>query len=192
MHGGLEGSRYLNFKPCCAMSLVIIHFSSSLCPPPPVHSPFHWPLFTCLHGNDFCFPVLACLLLMCTKLLQLLPSLPATFSSSLPPFVSSPPLPFLSPFLPPSLISSLPSPPFHTDASVSQVAIAWLLYQPSVVSVVIGARTVEQLEDNMQSVNLQLSKEEVSPQSLQHNTFLLSTVESLGTSSILSLIARCP
>ena len=110
--------------------------------------------------------------------------------SSTLPFSS---LPLFHPSFPLSLPPSFPyfvppSPPFHTDASVSQVAIAWLLYQPSVVSVVIGARTVEQLEDNLQSVNLQLSKEEVSPQSLPHNTFILSTVESLGI-SILPLIA---
>ena len=94
------------------------------------------------------------------------------FPLSLPPF---PPLihpSSLPSSLPLLLPSFLPSSLFHTDASVSQVAIAWLLYQPSVVSVVIGARTVEQLEDNLQSVNLQLSKEEVSPQSLPHNTLL--------------------
>ena len=50
----------------------------------------------------------------------------------------------------------------HTGASVSQIAIAWLLHQPCVNSVVIGVRTLEQLEDNLQSVNIQLSKEEVS------------------------------
>ena len=48
------------------------------------------------------------------------------------------------------------------DATVSQVAIAWLLHRPSVASVVIGARTLEQLEENLQSVNLHFSKEEVS------------------------------
>lgn len=47
------------------------------------------------------------------------------------------------------------------DATVSQVSIAWLLHRPSVASVVIGARTLEQLEENLQSVNLHLSKEEV-------------------------------
>lgn len=47
------------------------------------------------------------------------------------------------------------------DATVSQVAIAWLLHRPSVASVVIGARTLEQLEENLQSVNLHFSKEEV-------------------------------
>ena len=44
---------------------------------------------------------------------------------------------------------------------MSQVAIAWLLHQPTVASVVIGARTMEQLEDNLNSVNVKLTKEEV-------------------------------
>ena len=51
---------------------------------------------------------------------------------------------------------------FCADATVSQVAIAWLLHRPSVASVVIGARTLEQLEENLHSVNLQFSREEVS------------------------------
>ena len=50
---------------------------------------------------------------------------------------------------------------YLVDATVSQVAIAWLLHRPSVASVVIGARTLEQLEENLQSVNVHLSKEEV-------------------------------
>lgn len=53
---------------------------------------------------------------------------------------------------------------FFSDATVSQVSIAWLLYQPTVASVVIGARTLEQLEENMRAVNVDLSKEEVSLQ----------------------------
>ena len=54
---------------------------------------------------------------------------------------------------------SLPSP--LLGASVAQIAIAWLLYQPSVASVVIGARTMEQLEDNLQAASVELTKEEV-------------------------------
>lgn len=49
-----------------------------------------------------------------------------------------------------------------SDATVSQVAIAWLLSRPCVSSVVIGARTIEQLEENISSVNLNLTDEEVS------------------------------
>lgn len=37
------------------------------------------------------------------------------------------------------------------DASASQVALAWLLRQPAVTSVILGARTVEQLDDNLGS-----------------------------------------
>ncbi|XP_003382666.2 PREDICTED: uncharacterized protein LOC100631598 [Amphimedon queenslandica] len=48
------------------------------------------------------------------------------------------------------------------DASVAQVAIAWLLHQPAVSSVVIGARTVSQLQDNLKAAQLKLDPEEVS------------------------------
>jgi aryl-alcohol dehydrogenase-like predicted oxidoreductase len=43
--------------------------------------------------------------------------------------------------------------------SAAQAAIAWLLRKPSVVSPVIGARTPEQLEDNIGSVDIALSDE---------------------------------
>lgn len=45
--------------------------------------------------------------------------------------------------------------------SVSQVALAWLLHQPAVTSVIIGAKKMEQLEDNIQAVKLALSTEEM-------------------------------
>jgi diketogulonate reductase-like aldo/keto reductase len=41
------------------------------------------------------------------------------------------------------------------------VAIAWLLTRPGVSSVVIGARTDEQLQDNLDAAGLQLSAEEL-------------------------------
>ena len=47
------------------------------------------------------------------------------------------------------------------SASASQVALAWLGAQPAVTSVILGARTVEQLKDNMGAVDLDLSAEEV-------------------------------
>jgi aryl-alcohol dehydrogenase-like predicted oxidoreductase len=47
------------------------------------------------------------------------------------------------------------------DASAAQVALAWLLTRPDVSSVVIGARTEEQLSDNLACVSLQLSAEEL-------------------------------
>jgi aryl-alcohol dehydrogenase-like predicted oxidoreductase len=47
------------------------------------------------------------------------------------------------------------------DASYSQVALAWLLAQPAVTSVILGARTVEQLQDNLGSADLVLTPEEL-------------------------------
>jgi len=49
----------------------------------------------------------------------------------------------------------------YAEATVSQVAISWLLAQPCVSSVVIGARTLAQLEDNLRSADLSLTPEEV-------------------------------
>jgi len=44
----------------------------------------------------------------------------------------------------------------------SQVALAWVLAQPAVASVIVGARTVEQLEMNLLASELRLGMEEVS------------------------------
>jgi aryl-alcohol dehydrogenase-like predicted oxidoreductase len=46
------------------------------------------------------------------------------------------------------------------ECSPAQVALAWLLTRPAVASVVIGARTDEQLADNLMAVELVLSDEE--------------------------------
>ena len=43
----------------------------------------------------------------------------------------------------------------------SQVALAWLLAQPAVDSVLIGIRTEAQLEDNLRAVEVQLSSDEL-------------------------------
>jgi aryl-alcohol dehydrogenase-like predicted oxidoreductase len=45
--------------------------------------------------------------------------------------------------------------------SAAQVALAWLLGRPTVSSVVVGARTEEQLADNLRAGDLTLSDEEV-------------------------------
>ncbi len=51
---------------------------------------------------------------------------------------------------------------FHcSGGSVVQVALAWLLGQPAVASVVIGARTLEQLEENIKGAHLILSADQV-------------------------------
>ncbi len=47
------------------------------------------------------------------------------------------------------------------DVSVAQIALAWLLHNDAVTSVIIGARRMDQLEDNLGSVEVTLSDEEV-------------------------------
>ncbi|HKQ82876.1 MAG TPA: aldo/keto reductase [Steroidobacteraceae bacterium] len=47
------------------------------------------------------------------------------------------------------------------DASVAQVALAWLLAQPAVTSVLVGATKSSQLEDNLGAVNVQLTSAEL-------------------------------
>ena len=45
--------------------------------------------------------------------------------------------------------------------SVAQIALAWLLCRPAVTTVIIGAKTVEQLDDNIASIKVRLSEEEL-------------------------------
>jgi aryl-alcohol dehydrogenase-like predicted oxidoreductase len=47
------------------------------------------------------------------------------------------------------------------NASPARVAIAWVLGRPAVSSVIIAARKIEQLEDNISAVDLRLSEEDV-------------------------------
>jgi len=44
--------------------------------------------------------------------------------------------------------------------SMAQVSIAWLAARPAVASVILGARTMEQLEDNLAAADVRLSPEE--------------------------------
>lgn len=44
--------------------------------------------------------------------------------------------------------------------SMAQVALAWLVDRPQITSVILGARTLEQLEDNLGAADLRLSAEE--------------------------------
>ncbi|WP_285116042.1 aldo/keto reductase [Leifsonia sp. fls2-241-R2A-40a] len=48
----------------------------------------------------------------------------------------------------------------ETGASPSQVSLAWLSDQPAVTSVILGARTVEQLEDNLGAADLDLTDDQ--------------------------------
>ena len=45
--------------------------------------------------------------------------------------------------------------------TVAQVALAWLLHQPVVTSVIIGAKRMEQLKDNLAAIDVQLSPEDL-------------------------------
>lgn len=44
--------------------------------------------------------------------------------------------------------------------TMAQIALAWLADRPSVTSVILGARTVEQLDDNLGAADLHLSADE--------------------------------
>lgn len=75
-------------------------------------------------------------------------------------------------------LSKFPFPPFHEEraydvldvlrpmseeknVSISQLALAWLLHQNVVTSVIIGATKLHQLEDNLKSVDVIFSEEEL-------------------------------
>ncbi len=47
-------------------------------------------------------------------------------------------------------------------ASVAQIALAWLLYQPAVSTVIIGAKRADQLADNLGAVSIELTAGELS------------------------------
>jgi aryl-alcohol dehydrogenase-like predicted oxidoreductase len=49
----------------------------------------------------------------------------------------------------------------ETDSTASQVSLAWLLSKPVVSSVIIGARTIAQLDDNLRSATLSLTQEQM-------------------------------
>jgi aryl-alcohol dehydrogenase-like predicted oxidoreductase len=46
-------------------------------------------------------------------------------------------------------------------ATVAQVALAWLLHQPVVTSVIIGAKRIDQLDDNLKAVSVKLATDEL-------------------------------
>ncbi|KTC79601.1 aldo/keto reductase [Legionella cherrii] len=47
------------------------------------------------------------------------------------------------------------------NCSVARVSLAWVLTRPAVTSVILGAKHIEQLEDNLEAVKLKLSVEEL-------------------------------
>jgi aryl-alcohol dehydrogenase-like predicted oxidoreductase len=57
----------------------------------------------------------------------------------------------------PRVLSALRAVATENGVSVARVALAWQLTRPFVTSVIIGAKSVEQLEDNLGAVDLKLS-----------------------------------
>ena len=47
------------------------------------------------------------------------------------------------------------------NVSVAQIALAWLLHQKAVTSVIIGAKRIEQLDDNIAATAIQLNEDEM-------------------------------
>jgi aryl-alcohol dehydrogenase-like predicted oxidoreductase len=47
------------------------------------------------------------------------------------------------------------------DTSPASIALAWLLAKPEVSSVIVGARTVDQLKDNLRALEVKLSAQEI-------------------------------
>ena len=45
--------------------------------------------------------------------------------------------------------------------SVARIALAWLLHQKAVMSVIVGAKTIAQLDDNLAATDIQLSADEL-------------------------------
>ena len=46
-------------------------------------------------------------------------------------------------------------------SSVARVALAWLLQRKGVMSVIVGAKTIEQLDDNLAAAELTLTPQEI-------------------------------
>jgi aryl-alcohol dehydrogenase-like predicted oxidoreductase len=47
------------------------------------------------------------------------------------------------------------------NVSVAQIALAWLLHQPVVTTVIVGAKKPEQLADNIAATEVRLTAEEL-------------------------------
>ena len=47
------------------------------------------------------------------------------------------------------------------NTSISQIAIAWLLANPAITSPIIGPRNPEQLKDNLGSLEIELTKDQI-------------------------------
>lgn len=61
----------------------------------------------------------------------------------------------------PRVLSALRQVADQTGVSVARIALAWQLTRPFLTSVIIGAKTPEQLLDNLAAVDVSLSAEQV-------------------------------
>ena len=59
------------------------------------------------------------------------------------------------------IIDVLQSMAIEKGASVAQLSLAWLLHQQAVTTVIVGAKKVEQLQDNLKSVEVKFTDEEL-------------------------------
>ncbi|MBM2576405.1 aldo/keto reductase [Jannaschia sp. Os4] len=59
------------------------------------------------------------------------------------------------------IIDALEKVATRRDCTVAQAALAWLLHQPVVTSVLVGAKRVEQLEDNVGATRVTLEREDL-------------------------------
>ncbi len=61
----------------------------------------------------------------------------------------------------PKVLDALRTVSKATDVSVARIALAWQLTKPFVTSIIIGAKSKQQLEDNLAAVDVKLSPEHV-------------------------------
>ena len=61
----------------------------------------------------------------------------------------------------PTVLTALRQVSKETDASVARIALAWQLTRPFVTSVIIGAKSKEQLADNLAAVEVKLSPAQI-------------------------------
>ena len=59
------------------------------------------------------------------------------------------------------IIDTLQAIASRKQASVARVALAWLVHQPHVTSVIIGAKKASQLQDNLKAIDLKLDAPEL-------------------------------
>ncbi len=60
-----------------------------------------------------------------------------------------------------NIIDALKEMAEHKNATVAQLALAWLLHQPRVTSVLLGTKKLSQLEDNLGAVNVTFTEDEL-------------------------------